>query len=69
MEDKMKKTNLQSDFLTTQVNVNFDVITNVKIDKGGGGAEKLSLKIIVMIILMGFFLVPFLVLLLLSFLL
>jgi hypothetical protein len=64
----MKKTNLQSGLLNAQVNVNFDVITNVKIDKGGGGQTRIiSVKIIVTIILLGFFLVPFLVLLLLSF--
>jgi hypothetical protein len=40
MEDKMKKTNLQSGLLNAQVNVNFDVITNVKIDKGGGGRQE-----------------------------
>jgi hypothetical protein len=39
MEDKMKKTNLQSDFLNTQVAVTFSVKTNVKIGNGGGGGQ------------------------------
>jgi hypothetical protein len=37
MEEKMKKTDSMLSFLSAEVNVNIDVVANVKIGKGGGG--------------------------------
>jgi hypothetical protein len=37
MEEKMKKTNSMSSFLTAEVNVSIDFTANVNLDKMGGG--------------------------------
>ncbi|MDR0705619.1 MAG: hypothetical protein LBF88_11600, partial [Planctomycetaceae bacterium] len=51
-----KKTNQNQSLFNAEFNVNFDVKTNVKIGKGGGGQIKIFLRIFATIILQKSFL-------------